>query len=91
LSRSNFKSSIIGLTFFHLCSLDESDFTAATLYHNAFGDVSLRNVRGLDEIHDSFHNSIGIDTFFRSEGLPESFLRGSGIPENFIQYAASLV
>jgi hypothetical protein len=36
-------------------------------------------------------NSIGIDTFFESGGLPESFLRGSDVPDEFIQYAASLV
>lgn len=36
-------------------------------------------------------NSIGIDTFFESGGLPESFLRSSGVPEEFIQYASSLI
>ncbi len=92
LKRSNFKDSLVMFTIFHRCNLDESDFSAARVSNSAFAGVSLRHVRGLDVIGlDIQSNSIGIDTFFESGGLPESFLRNSGVPEEFIQYAASLV
>jgi hypothetical protein len=91
LKRCNFKSSLIGFTAFHSCDLDECDFTDATLIRNTFTDAPLRTVRGLNALRGSRNNSIGIDTFFDSGGLPESFLRSSGVPEEFIQYAASLV
>ncbi|HXH90166.1 MAG TPA: TIR domain-containing protein [Thermoanaerobaculia bacterium] len=91
LKRSNFEDSLIGFTVFHSCSLVESNFTAARLIRNVFADVSLRDVRGLDATRAPRNNSLGIDTFFRSRGLPESFLRSSNVPEAFIQYAASLV
>jgi uncharacterized protein YjbI with pentapeptide repeats len=87
---ANFKNSSITATTFHLSFLDYSDFTAAKISYSIFADVSLRGVVGL-EIVESQGNSIGIDTFFKSGGLPESFLRTSGVPEEFIQYAASLV
>jgi hypothetical protein len=92
LNRSNFKDSVVTWTVFHLCALDESDFSTTNLFLNAFASVSLRDVRGLDAIgRVPQYNSIGIDTFFDSGGLPESFLRESDVPEEFIQYAASLV
>jgi uncharacterized protein YjbI with pentapeptide repeats len=91
LRRSNFKSSIIGLTVFQRSILDESDFTPQLLAGVTFAAVSLKNVHTLDEIKGHLNNSIGIDTFFESGGLPESLLRGSRVPEVFIQYASSLV
>jgi len=91
LVRSSFKNSFIDTMVFHRCALDESDFSASTLLNSTFAGVSLENVRGLDNIFFSRKNSIGIDTFFDSGGLPDSFLRGAGAPEEFIQYAASLV
>jgi hypothetical protein len=89
--RSNFKKSLVMFSVFHRGALDESDFSAARVFFTAFAGGSLRNVRGLDTIWKPGANSIGIDTFFESGGLPESFLRGAGVPEEFIQYAASLV
>jgi hypothetical protein len=91
LKRSIFRHSQVGLTAFRWCNLDESDFTAASLNFNVFAGVSLEGVRGLDAVINSFQNTVGIDTFFQSGGLPDSFLRISGAPEEFIQYAASLV
>ncbi|HXA16910.1 MAG TPA: toll/interleukin-1 receptor domain-containing protein [Thermoanaerobaculia bacterium] len=91
VKRCNFRDSDIEVTVFSFCNLDESDFTAATLVFSTFAGVSLKGVRGLEAIRASGNNSIGIDTFFQSGGLPESLLRGSGVPEEFIQYAASLV
>jgi hypothetical protein len=91
LHRSNFSRSLVTFTIFHRCTLDESDFSAARLHVTEFSSALLRNVRGLDALGDSAFNSIGIDTFFDSGGLPELFLRSSNVPEEFIEYAASLV
>ena len=90
IKKCNFRQATIANTTFGWCSFDQSDFAEATLVDNTFGHLSLRSVRGLDTV-EAMSNSIGIETFFRSGGLPDSFLRGSGIPEAFIQYAASLV
>jgi len=91
LTRSKLRGALITFTVFHWCTLDETDFSRAILIRNTFAAVSLETVRGLPTIRDSRNNSIGIETFFRSGGVPESFLRESDVPEEFIQYAASLV
>lgn len=91
LERSNFRSSDISFSVFKNCDLNESDFTAATLFISSFAGGSLRHVIGLDAMGPSEFNSIGIDTFFDSGGLPVSFLRAANVPEEFIQYASSLV
>jgi hypothetical protein len=89
LENCNFRNSMIMDSLFVRCTLDQSDFTKAQLMGSTFAHISLRSVRGLETLH-LMKNSIGIDTFFESGGLPESFLRSSA-PEEFIQYASSLV
>jgi hypothetical protein len=92
LTGCNFRHAIISHTTFDWCSFELSDLTKAKLIFSTFAHLSLRSVRGLDTLEFArSKNSIGIDTFFKSGGLPESFLRESGVPEEFIQYAASLV
>jgi len=90
LDRATFKSAAVAQSIFSECSLDGTDFTEAGFIHCTFPWVSLRSSIGLTTSTSNF-NSIGIDTFFDSGGLPESFLRGSGVPEEFIEYAMSLV
>lgn len=90
LYRATFELSRMGACYFVGCDLDETDFTDSHMVSCTFSGLSLRSAIGLTSI-DSNQNSIGIDTFFDSGGLPESFLRSSGVPEEFIQYAASLV
>jgi uncharacterized protein YjbI with pentapeptide repeats len=66
--------------------LSGADVTRAILGRTIFGRNNLRETIGLDS-----PSTIGLDTFFRSEGrIPEFFLRGAGVPDIFIQYAASL-
>ncbi|MBV8546933.1 MAG: toll/interleukin-1 receptor domain-containing protein [Acidobacteria bacterium] len=91
LINCNFVDVSIRYSTFDSCSLAESDLTGALLSWTAFANTSFRSVRGLGTLGDLYRNSIGIDTFFQSGGLPESFLRGSGVPEEFIEYASSLV
>ena len=71
LNRANFKSSLVRLTVFNWCDLDESDFTSASLTDDTFAGGALQGVRGLGALGESRRNSIGIDTFFKSGGLPE--------------------
>jgi len=92
LTACNFRYALIADCTFNACTFDQTDLTGADLSWNTFVDLSLQSVLGLDVISDaSFTNSIGIDTFFKSGGLPESFLRKSGVPDEFIQYASSLI
>jgi uncharacterized protein YjbI with pentapeptide repeats len=91
LTNCDFKHASIAGSLFHLCYFDQSDLTGVRLISNSLSTVSFRDVHGLDSLRDPYMNSIGIDTFFESGGLPESFLRSSGVPEEFIQYASSLI
>jgi len=92
LTKCNFRNALIADCTFSACTFDQSDLTGADLSWNTFVNLSLQSVLGLDAIDEaSFENSIGIDTFFKSGGLPESFLRKSGVPDEFIQYASSLI
>jgi hypothetical protein len=86
-----FRKSEIRSTIFYRCLLPRSDFTDSLFEENTFADALLNDVRGLESINHAKKSSIGIETFFRSGGLPEPFLRGAGVPEEFIQYASSLV
>jgi len=90
LRQCDFSEASIALTVFDQCFLGESNFEGAMIIGNMFASSSLRDARGLEAPYRSANNSIGIDTFFDSGGLPESFLRGARVPEEFIQYASSL-
>lgn len=87
----NFRHARIQDSTFDSCLFGQSDFTEAGIIGSTLAGLSLRSVRGIDSLAFAFTNSIAIDTFFNSGGLPESFMRASGVPEEFIQYAASLV
>jgi hypothetical protein len=92
LTNCSFRNAFFGLCAFDACVLAGSDFTGATVFRSTFTHVSLSGVRGLEHLDEyTADNSIGLETFFESGGLPESLLRASGVPEEFIQYAASLV
>jgi hypothetical protein len=88
---ADFRGADLSWAFFDTCDLEHTSFADARLTRTTFSNVSLRNAEGLDQVGHGLAISIGIDTFFKSGGLPESFLRAAGVPEEFIQYAASLV
>jgi hypothetical protein len=91
MRRCNFKQATIAFSRFSHCILENGEFTRAFLVSTSFAHVSLQAARGFDTLEGSQGNSISIDTFFRSGGLPESLLRSADVPEEFIGYAASLV
>jgi len=74
---------------FHLCSLRESSFREANLRYTIFAAVDLYGARGLTQAYLD-RATIGIDTFFKSGGLPDEFLHAANIPDEFITYARSL-
>lgn len=77
----------------HLVAVDLSgaEMSQAVVGGTVFAASSLATVTGLAEVRHTSPSSIGLDTFFESEGcIPEIFLRGCGVPDVFLQYAASL-
>lgn len=72
--------------------LTGANFRSATVERCIFADVDVSEVKGLDTVKHRAPSSIGIDTFYRSNGnIPEAFLREAGVPDTFIIYARSLV
>jgi uncharacterized protein YjbI with pentapeptide repeats len=71
--------------------LSEADLSGANLSGarcggTVFADVDLSTVKGLDSVRHSGPSSLGIETFFRSEGrIPKAFLRSCGVPDRLIQ------
>ena len=72
--------------------LSGADLSGAKLSYNTFANTNLTDAKGLESCIHEGPSSVGIDTFFKSNGeIPENFLRGCGVPEQFITYARSLV
>src|SRR5712692_6576066 len=54
--------------------LSRAYLSGATVGATTFGNVDLREVKGLETVTHSFPSSIGIDTLYRSEGhIPRGF------------------
>ena len=64
----------------------------ARLRDTVFGAVDLSTVKGLETVKHYGPSTIGIDTFYLSNGnIPEAFLKGAGVDDTFITYIRSLV
>jgi hypothetical protein len=90
------QATLIGTTLsqakFTRTDLLEANLTQATLGWTIFAEINLAKTKGLEVCNHLAPSTIGIDTFFQSQGnIPEAFLRGCGVPEQFITYARSLV
>src|SRR5713226_8218805 len=73
-------------------NLNWAELSGATVGATTFGNVDLREVKGLETVTHSFPSSIGIDTLYRSEGhIPEGFLREAGVPAILLDYLPSLL
>jgi uncharacterized protein YjbI with pentapeptide repeats len=71
--------------------LSGADLNEVRIGWTSFGDVDLSTVKGLETVKHYGPSTIGIDTFYLSQGkIPEVFLRGAGVPHTFITYARSL-
>jgi uncharacterized protein YjbI with pentapeptide repeats len=87
LSNANFyNTNLIDAT------LSGANFANARVARTIFGDVDVREAKGLESIRHEGPSTIGIDTLMRSKGdIPASFLKGAGVPDELIEYAKSLV
>ena len=73
-------------------NLTAADFNSATMLRTSLTRTSLGRVSGLQTVEHWLPSSLGLDTFFASEGnIPENFLRGCGMPDIFLTFARSLV
>ena len=88
---ANFHGADLSWAYFDTCALEYANFAEARLSRTTFTNVSLKNAKGLDSLVKGAPVSIGLETFFKSGGLPESLLQNAGVPQEFIEYAASLV
>lgn len=91
LTDADLSNSTLDFATFSHSNLEGTCFRKARIGATVFAATDLRNVTGLESLEHMGPSSIGIDTLYRSGGLPESFLRGCGVPEEFIAYASSLV
>ena len=72
--------------------LIDTNFIDATVGWTVFGNVDLSTTKGLETIQHEGPSTIGVDTFYRSQGnIPEEFLRGAGVDDTFIAYIRSFV
>lgn len=63
----------------------------SSLFKAIFADNDLSQTFGLETAWHHGPSSVGLDTFWKSNGkIPEVFLRGAGVPNIFLEYAASL-
>jgi uncharacterized protein YjbI with pentapeptide repeats len=90
LAGADLSGADLHLADFTGADLDEAEFSATVLALTHFGDNDLSNVRGLETARHNGPSRIGIDTIYRSRGIPLAFLRGVGVPEGLITYMSSL-
>jgi len=78
--------------YFYQTTLDDADFSYASVAQTIFRNIDLRQLKGLDKMKFSLPSSIDIDTIYSSHGdIPEVFLSGIGAPDTMIEYMRSLV
>lgn len=91
LSEANLSRAILKGTNLNGADIRNAEFSRVIAGGISFGAVDLSGAIGLDTILHTFPSTIGIDTFYASNGkIPEVFLRGCGVPDNFIDYVCSL-
>lgn len=92
LSNSDMTLAILSDATLNGASLSEANLDRAEIDFTCFADVDLSEVKGLESVVHDGPSTIGIDTFYKSQGkIPEVFLRGCGMPEALITYLPSLI
>ncbi|GLV53335.1 hypothetical protein KDH_01900 [Dictyobacter sp. S3.2.2.5] len=72
-------------------SLKGTDFSACLLSSTVFGEVDLREIRGLDHIRPDAEVYLDIHSLYWSEGnIPEPFLRAAHLPPSFLALLPTL-
>ncbi|MBM84213.1 MAG: hypothetical protein CMJ78_26970 [Planctomycetaceae bacterium] len=91
LTNADLRNSTLFGADFGQSKLDGVHITGALLGWASFGNVNLAQVIGLDQIEHRGPTTIGLDTFFHSEGkISEDFLRGCGVPDGFLKGMANI-
>jgi uncharacterized protein YjbI with pentapeptide repeats len=92
LTAADLTAAVLADAILDQADLTNADLTNAKLGHTILTNLDLSQVRGLETVRHWGPSSIGIDTFYISQGkIPESFLRGAGIPASFIEALPSLI
>jgi len=68
-----------------------ADLRGALLLQTAFGNITLSEVKGLDQCTHGGPSIIDFQTLKNSGPLPIAFLRGVGLPDRVIEYLPSLL
>jgi uncharacterized protein YjbI with pentapeptide repeats len=88
LAGVNFSKANLSWTDLTGSLLTEADLSKARLWGTIFGDIDLREVRGLDTVKHFGPSSIDTRTLIHSKGeIPEVFLRGCGLSDLQIEMA----
>lgn len=67
--------------------LMNTDFDLAKIGATTFADVDLSQARNLDKVRYRWPSTIGINTFYQSQGkIPDEFLEACRVPEKLIAY-----
>lgn len=91
LTASNFTGAHLNGANLSNAILTGVNFNKSNMSETIFGNVDLRNVKGLKGINHWSRSVIGIETIFKSHGnIPEIFLRGAGVPDDMIGYIHSI-
>jgi uncharacterized protein YjbI with pentapeptide repeats len=73
-------------------SLIRANVTGTTMWATIMANTDLSDAIGLEAVRHRGPSSIGIDTFYKSQGsIPDEFLQDAGVPKDFIAYARSLI
>ena len=75
LSRSNLVSTNLASAV-----LIDVNFTEAQMGYTTLVYVDLSTATGLESVRHLVFSEIGIETLYRSRGIPKIFLRGCGVP-----------
>jgi hypothetical protein len=92
LNNANLRGAKLNGAEISMANLEGADFSHSVVSSTMFGNLDLRNVKGLETVRHEGPSYLSINTIFLSEGrIPEVFLRGTGAPDSFIEYMSSLV
>jgi hypothetical protein len=81
LSKADLSDANLNDAFLH-----EANFNGVNVRYTSFGNVDLRDVKGLKEVKHSGPSTLGLDTVQKSKGkIPEVFLRGCGLSDYEIE------
>lgn len=91
LWQANLRNAFLSGVLINYTDLEEANLSYATIDLTIFGDVDLRNVKGLKSIRHEGPSIVSTSALIRSQGnIPEIFLRKAGVPDSFIEYSRSL-